>query len=263
MTTEEYYKLLQGSYNPQSNVATGQILQPTATAQTLQPTAQPVGNLPQAGPVANTPPTVSAPQPPAAPKPVVQPTQQKPQQPQRQPQPNMPAQQPITPQQPQSNPFALQQVMTALENNFKSNNSLMDQRNLVLRQLYDQPLTPDELNKLDPSLKAAVQSGDRNQIDLQLRLISDQVAGRTNTVDQSMQYLVQAYQQQVQQADTQRQQAIDNVIKFAQTYGSNAKSALSSLYGPQYVEQLKQQAQIITQRRLLQMSLKIWDLHRV
>jgi hypothetical protein len=138
----------------------------------------------------------------------------------------------------QSNQFGLSQAMMALQQNVTSNNTLMTQRNLLLKSLYDQPLTDAEKSQLDPTLLQAVNSGDRNQIDMSLRLISDQVSGRTSTLDQSVQYLTTAYNDQQKQLETNRQDAISNVQNFVTQYGSNAGTALQALYGPDYVKQL-------------------------
>lgn len=139
----------------------------------------------------------------------------------------------------QTSPFALAQVMDALKSKVQSNNALMSQRNLLLKQLYNEPLTEAEKLQLDPTMLQAVNAGDRNQIDMKLRLISDEIGGRTNTLDSSIQYLTSAYTKTIEQAETQKQNAIKNVLDFADTYGSNAKSALQSLYGQEYVDQLK------------------------
>lgn len=138
-----------------------------------------------------------------------------------------------------SNQFGLSQVMGALEEKTKANNALMTQRNLILKHLYDQPLTPEEQAKLDPTLLPAIKGNDRNQLDMSLRLIGDEIAGRTGTLDQSVQYLTQAYNDQIKNAETARQDAISNVSDFVKQYGSNAGTALKSLYGQQYVDQLK------------------------
>lgn len=139
----------------------------------------------------------------------------------------------------QSNQFGLSQVMTALEDKTKANNALMTQRNLLLKHLYDQPLSPEEQAKLDPTLLPAIKGNDRSQIDLSLRLIGDEIAGRTGTLDQSVQYLTSAYNTQQQNLETQRNDAINTVSDFVKQYGSNAKTALTSLYGQAYVDQLK------------------------
>jgi hypothetical protein len=156
-----------------------------------------------------------------------------------QPQTAIPTSQPVGQNTGQSNPFALSQVMTAIQGKVQSNNALMTQRNLLLKHLYDQPLTPDEQQQLDPTFLKAVQTNDRGQIDMSLRLLSDEVAGRTNTLDQSVNYLVNAYNQQQQQVEAQRKDAIDTVLNFASTYKENAGPALRALYGDAYIQQLK------------------------
>lgn len=138
----------------------------------------------------------------------------------------------------QSNQFGLAQVMGALETQTTKNNALMTQRNLLLKHLYDQPLTPEEQQQLDPTLLPAVQKNDRSQIDMSLRLISDEIKGRTGTLDSSVKFLADAYHQQVADTETAKQNAISNVLDFAKTYGSNARSAMESLYGKEYVDKL-------------------------
>ena len=110
-----------------------------------------------------------------------------------------------------SNQFGLAQVMSALEAKTTSNNALMTQRNLLLKHLYDQPLTPEEQKNLDPTFLKSIQGNDRNQIDLSLRLISDEIAGRTNSLDKSVQFLTTAYNEQVQQAESSKQEAINKL----------------------------------------------------
>ncbi len=111
----------------------------------------------------------------------------------------------------QSNPFGLTQVMGAIQNQINSNNQLVNAKNLVLKQLYDVPLTDAEKATLDPGLRSALDSGDRNIIDFNLRLLNDQIAGRTNTMDSSVKYLADSYNTQQQQIETQRQNALTNV----------------------------------------------------
>lgn len=145
------------------------------------------------------------------------------------------------PQQTQSNQFALSQVMSGLEDRYKANNTLMTNRNTALNALYGMPVSKQDLASLDPTLQQVLKSGDKNQIEMQIRLINDQIVGRANTLDQSVQFLSNSYAQQQQQLEQQRQNAIGTVLDFVKTYGSNAKSALTSLYGPQYLDQLKSQ----------------------
>lgn len=155
-----------------------------------------------------------------------------------------PASPPVTPPAPKTTPntgsdTALANALTAMEGKFQSNNALMSQRNLLLKHLYNQPLTDGEKQQLDPSMLDAINSGDRNRIDMNLRLISDEVSGRNNTLDQSFKFLVDSYSKEQDKIEQQKKDAISNVLNFAQTYGSNAKSALTSLYGQDYVDHLK------------------------
>jgi hypothetical protein len=143
------------------------------------------------------------------------------------------------PQQPsQSNPFALSQVTSAIQAQLDTSNKLVANKNLILKQLYGEPLTDAEKAQLDPGMKQILESGDRNMIDFNLRLLNDQIAGRTNTVDQSVKYLADSYNTAQQQLETQKQNAIQNVQNFVTQYGSNAGAALKALYGDQYVNQL-------------------------
>ena len=137
-----------------------------------------------------------------------------------------------------SNPFALSQAMSALQGQITNNNSLVDQKNLILQQMYGVPLTDAQKAQLDPSLASVLNSGDRNAMDFNLRLLNDQIAGRTNTLDQSVQTLTSGYNTAVQQAETAKQNALSNVQNFVTQYGSNAGPALAALYGPDYVNQL-------------------------
>lgn len=138
----------------------------------------------------------------------------------------------------QSNQFALANVMSSLEAKVQSNNNLMTQRNLLLKHLYDQPLTPQEKQQLDPSFLPAISKNDRNQIDMSLRLISDEIAGRTSTLDQSVKFLTQSYQQEVDRAEKAKQDAIDTYLEYKKVFGSNASEAIAKLYGPEIADQL-------------------------
>jgi hypothetical protein len=148
------------------------------------------------------------------------------------------AQQPVVipPQvQQQSSPMALFQAMNAMQSQTKANNALMTQRNLLLKQLYDTPLTSEELNQLDPTMKQAVQSNNRDQIDISLRLISDQVQGRTATIDNSMQFLTTQYMNSIEKAEQQKQQSLETVLSYSKSLGAKPSEIASALgYGGTY-----------------------------
>lgn len=121
-----------------------------------------------------------------------------------------------------SSPFAFGMMMLQMENQYKNNNALMDARNTMLNSLYGMPISQDQLSKLDPSLQKTLQSGNKNDIEMQIRLINDQITGRANTFDQSIQYLSTAYNQQIQQAEKQKQDSIKVIEDALTRYGSAA-----------------------------------------
>lgn len=141
--------------------------------------------------------------------------------------------------------FAL--AMGAFRANTEKNNTMMKQRNLLLKHLYDQPLTDEERKQLDPTLLPAIQSGDRSQIDMSLRLMSDELQGRTNTLDQSLKYLTDTYNTTLEQAETQRTEALNTFKSLATTFKDDPASfakymgAMKAFYPESYgpvIEQL-------------------------
>jgi hypothetical protein len=137
----------------------------------------------------------------------------------------------------QSNPFALSQAMGIMQGQITNNNGLVDQKNLMLQQLYGVPLTDAQKATMDPSLASVLNSGDRNAIDFNLRLLNDQIAGRTNTLDQSISTLTTGYNTAVQQAETDKNDAVTNVLNYAKANGQKPSVIMQALY-PQYAQQL-------------------------
>ncbi len=136
-------------------------------------------------------------------------------------------------------PASFQSLIGNVEQKLKINNDLVTQRGYLMKHLYDSPLTPDELAKLPPDLQSVVSGGDKNNIELQLRLINDQIAGRAQTLSQSVKYLTDGYQTAVDSNEKLKTDATNTVLKFVDAYGSQAKTALTSLYGKDYVDKLK------------------------
>lgn len=128
-------------------------------------------------------------------------------------------------------------LQTAIDK-LNTNSDLMKQRNLIIKQLYDQPLNADEVKQLPEGLQQAVTDGNKPNLEMQLRLINDSIAGRRDTMSQSLEFLTNGYTQSREDAEKQRQDAITNVLNFATQYGSNAPAALRQLYGDDYINQL-------------------------
>jgi hypothetical protein len=129
--------------------------------------------------------------------------------------------------------------LSTLQDKIKANNVLAENRAKLITALYDRNLTPDELKSLPPNVQTAIAGGDKRDIEMQIRLLNDQIQGRTSSLDQSVKFLSDEYDKTLADTEKQRQDAINNVISFVDKYGSNAGAALKSLYGPQYLDQLK------------------------
>jgi len=139
--------------------------------------------------------------------------------------------------------FTFSKLLTSMSAPLQKNQDLVDARNKVFTYLYDRPLTEEEKSSLTPSLQRAMESNDRNLIDMEVRLINDEIQGRKDTLDQSMKYITEGYRASLEEADkarndaeTQKQNAIDNVFRNAQLYGG---SKLKELYTPEQIQALK------------------------
>ncbi len=222
----------------------------TPATPTVTSSATPPASTSTQGPVQG-PPSPQTPAPAASNKPNVTPSNTGGGQVQAQtagtPQPAQPGAQPGQPTQPtQSNPFALSQVTGIIQQQLDNNNKLVSAKNLVLQQLYGVPLTDAQKAQLPPDLKSALDSGDRNIIDFNLRLLNDQIAGRTNTVDQSVKYLSDSYNTAQQQLETQKQNSLQTVQNFITQFGDQAGPMLTKLFGPDKVAELQRQGIDVT-----------------
>lgn len=130
-------------------------------------------------------------------------------------------------------------AMNEMRTKLSTNNDLMQQKAKLLNQIYNRPLTPDEMKTLTPSQQNAVQSNNRNLIDTEVRLVNDSIQGRNDTLDKSISYVTDLYTQQQKQQQDNLQQAQGNILEFIQQYGSNAPAAIKSLYGPDMIKKLK------------------------
>ncbi len=138
-------------------------------------------------------------------------------------------------------PASFQSLVDTVETKLKTNNDLVTTRGYIIKHLYDSPLTADEMMKLPVDIQKVLQAGDKNSTELQLRLLNDQIAGRANTLHQSIATLTHGYETAVTTAENQRKDAINTVLQFAQTYGAQAPTVLKSLYGAEYLDKLKAQ----------------------
>ena len=144
-----------------------------------------------------------------------------------------PTSDPVAPTTQPSTSSQFSNYLDTMKTKLNANNDLATSRAKLLTALYDRPLTPDELKTLPTNVQAAVAGGDKDQIEMQVRLLNQQLQGQTATLDQSVQFLAGEYDKSVTDLETQKQDAISNVISFVQQYGDKAGDAMKSLYGQQ------------------------------
>ena len=130
-------------------------------------------------------------------------------------------------------------LIDTLRNKITTNNNLADTRTSLMNVLYNRQLTPAEMSKLDPATQELIKIGDKNQIEMNIRLINDQISGRTQSLDKSIDTLTSGYEKSITMAETAKKDAQAIVQSFVTQYGSQAKDALLSIYGPDKVKELE------------------------
>ena len=76
-------------------------------------------------------------------------------------------------------------LLNNMNNVGQQNNQLVQQKNLISKALFDQPLSQQELQSLPPDVAAIVQSGNQDQMKLQMQVINDSLQGRNQSVANS------------------------------------------------------------------------------
>jgi hypothetical protein len=112
-------------------------------------------------------------------------------------------------------------LMTNINNSLQQNNSLVDQKNAIQKQLFDQPLTQAELSKLPPDVAAVITSGNQDQMKLQLQIINDSLQGRNDSVSKSIGALTTGY--------NENQKNIQSALSNLMTYSVNKGVSLEEL----------------------------------
>lgn len=120
-------------------------------------------------------------------------------------------------------------LLKQVGNNIQSNNTLVTQKQLLVKSLYDQKLTPEEMSQLPPTMQDILSKGP-DAVALQIRVLNDQLQGRNNTVASSIDALTTGYEN----AQTNTQNAITSILNYAKSTGQpieNVAKALAPIYG--------------------------------
>ena len=127
-------------------------------------------------------------------------------------------------------PNSFTSLLGQIGTNLQYNNQLASTRQLLVKHLFDSKLTPDELSKLPPDVQNVINSGDRNAIELQIRVLNDQIQGRNSTLDKTVSALTKGYEDY----QTNTKNAVTQFLAYAQSTGQpldKVVKALAPIYG--------------------------------
>jgi hypothetical protein len=108
----------------------------------------------------------------------------------------------------------------------QQNNQLVQQKNLISKALFDQPLTTQELQSLPPDVAALVQGGNQDQMKLQLQVINDSLQGRNQSVASSLSFLTTGYENAQQAYQT----SMTNILNYSRYLGAKPSDVLKAAY---------------------------------
>lgn len=120
-------------------------------------------------------------------------------------------------------------LLGSIGQKLKYNNEMATNRQMLLKHLYDSPLTPDEITKLPKDMQDIIGTGNKDAIELQVRVLNDQLQGRASTLGQTVQALTTGYQQSV----TNTKNAMTEILAYAQSTGKPIADVVKAL-GPVY-----------------------------
>ena len=96
---------------------------------------------------------------------------------------------------------------------------LQNQKNKLLKQLYDSPLTAEDLRTLTPSQQEAIRNGDKSLLEYQIMNINDTVKGRQDENSNALNYLFQGYKEDTTNAEKRRDESRQLLLGLAEKYG--------------------------------------------
>jgi hypothetical protein len=100
-------------------------------------------------------------------------------------------------------------------------NPLTNTRQLLIKHMYDSPLSAEEVAALPQEYQQLINSGDKQELEMGIRLLNDSISGRMGTMDQSVKFLTDLYTKSQEDLEKQKQQEIDNFTKKLDLFGSS------------------------------------------
>ena len=140
-------------------------------------------------------------------------------------------------------PNAFKALTDTVNTKLKTNNELTTQRSYLISHLYDHPLTPDEMSKIPPEMASVIAAGPE-AVQLQIRVLNDQISGRASTLNSSIQSLSTAYD--ANQKNTQAE--LNNLLTFATNSGyqiGDLVKAMEPVFGKSVTDSLAKNLQAL------------------
>lgn len=123
-----------------------------------------------------------------------------------------------TPTGPGLDPTSFMNVLQGVKQSYDQNNSLINAKNLLIKGIFTSPLSGAQVAQLPPDIQQVYKTGNKDAIELQIQALNERIQGGTTNYSQSVNYLVQGYQASLQQAEQQKQDALDTLFKVAQNF---------------------------------------------
>lgn len=124
-------------------------------------------------------------------------------------------------------PASFAGLIDTMKNKVMSNNDLMKQRTALVNTLFGSGVTPETLATLPKDVQTVISRGNRREMELQLRVINDTVAGKNATMSQSIQALTTGYKE----AQTNINSAVTQILNYAKSNNVSIETAARAL-GP-------------------------------
>lgn len=118
-----------------------------------------------------------------------------------------------------SNPMAFATAMQQFQQGYQRDNQLMQQRNLLLRAVHGPVLSEQEKAQLSPEYRSLVDTGNMDQLNMNIRLLGDQAVGATRSIDSSLNFLVSTYQREQDRIEQQKKDSYNTILQYSKELG--------------------------------------------
>ncbi len=130
---------------------------------------------------------------------------------------------------------AFQLAFSTLMGQGKKMEDLQNQKNKLVQQLYDRPLTPEELRTLSPQQQEAIRNGDKDLLEFQILTLNDTIKGRADENTSALTYLMDGYKTDQEELAKKAEKAYSSFSAMLEKYPQ-----LYSLMSPESIQKVQQ-----------------------